>query len=305
MLITKTQIKTVRIGVGKSFGTFGELLQGALPGQVDFLVTFPIKCYSFAKFVSDPELNVITVFPASKRKSQRLVKMILDYYHLPLGGRLELESNIPVGKGLASSSADLVATARAISNCFNLNLSNNLLQQFLMKLEPTDGVMYQGICSFKHKKVELIEFYRSSLPLTVVGIDEGGIVDTIQFNKLPKKYNIHKQLEYEQLLSNMKIALKHRDLKTIGRIATRSTVLNQEIRPKKYLNECLEISNKFGGLGIITSHSGTCIGILLDSTDKLFNNKVNKISKSLQNLTDEVMIYHSWQEKEEVPWHDF
>src|SRR5207302_1757315 len=98
-------------GKGKAFGTFGELLQGRLDNSDgDFLVTFPIARYSHATFATDPKSAAVIVYPPYKYKSQKLADMILEYYALPKGGILVLESDIPVGKGLASSSADLVAT---------------------------------------------------------------------------------------------------------------------------------------------------------------------------------------------------
>src|SRR4029079_11819053 len=101
---------------------------------------------------------------------------------------LELESNIPIGKGLASSSADLVATARAIDDCFKLGMSEEILKMFLRQIEPTDGVMYPGVVSFYHRQVQLREFLGQLPGLTIVSIDEGGEVDTVEFNKIPKPF---------------------------------------------------------------------------------------------------------------------
>ncbi|MGW2997751.1 hypothetical protein ACWDA9_40940, partial [Streptomyces sp. NPDC001193] len=52
-------------GSGSAFGTFGELLQGALPHpQGDFLVTFPLARWATAVFHPEPGRREVQVRPA-------------------------------------------------------------------------------------------------------------------------------------------------------------------------------------------------------------------------------------------------
>src|SRR6266704_6865331 len=98
-------LPTEKVGTGMAFGTFGELLQGRLSEEHgDFLVTLPISRYSYAIFVADPTCQDVTVFPPEKQKSKMLACLLLEHSALPYGGRLILQSELPVGKGLASSS---------------------------------------------------------------------------------------------------------------------------------------------------------------------------------------------------------
>src|SRR5690242_6583544 len=60
-----------RTGHGQAFGTFGELLQGRLPGGDDFLVTLPITLRSTAWFRLDPA-GPLRVSPSHKLKSLAL-----------------------------------------------------------------------------------------------------------------------------------------------------------------------------------------------------------------------------------------
>lgn len=144
-----------RVGQGSSNGTFGELLQGVLEeDNLDFLVTLPITRTSTATFYSISSYENVVVLPFSKQKSKKLVENILQYFNFPLGGILEINSNLPVGKGLASSSADLVAASRALEDCFNIKIERTLLEYFLSGIEPTDGVMYDGAVSFTIEKLD-------------------------------------------------------------------------------------------------------------------------------------------------------
>lgn len=286
--------KASAIGLGKAFGTFGELLQGRLEeNETDFLVTLPIACYTYATFIGSSGDEEMTVFPTYKRKSLRLAELILDFYDLPRGGHLLLESDLPVGKGLASSSADMVATARAIASYYGIAIPNKHLQLFLHDIEPTDGVMYPGIVSFHHRQVELRAFLGTLPEMTIVAIDEGGELDTIKFNSLPKPFTTAEKREYQNLLDAVAAAVQQQDLAMIGQIATRSTMLNQKLNPKRTLNELIAICKNVDGLGIIVAHSGTCAGILLATETPYYPQQLQSACYQLSQRVAEPLIYRS------------
>ncbi len=112
-----------RTGVGRCFGTFGELLQGVLPDRGrSFLVTLPITRYSTVRFTALSGSRDMYVSPSHKEKSRRLAEQLIQILNLDTGGVLHVQSELPEGKGHASSSADMVATALAIQSAFNLSL---------------------------------------------------------------------------------------------------------------------------------------------------------------------------------------
>lgn len=283
-----------QVGRGEAFGTFGELLQGVLLEEnLDFLVTFPIRAFSRAVFVPEPGGSVVTVQPAGKVKSRRVAQLILEHFDLQCGGTLTLQSDLPEGKGLASSSADLVATARAVATAFRLEIPVELLQSFMRQIEPSDGVMYPGVVAFHHRKVEL-RHYLGQLPaITVVSIDEGGQVDTIEFNRLPKPFSDADKHEYRQLLDELDRAIREQDVRAIGRVATRSAVLNQKLRPKQRLDDLSMIARDVGALGVAVAHSGTCLGVLLSPEEPDYAEKLARTRELLGQLSDTVTVHHS------------
>jgi uncharacterized protein involved in propanediol utilization len=282
------------IGKGSAFGSFGELLQGVGTDNQDFLVTFPIDRFSTALFMSVPNRPTLTVIPGHKYKTERLANLILHYFGLPAGGILELESTIPVGKGLASSSADLVATARAIDNCFGLDLSVEQMQNFLRKVEPTDGVMYEGIVAFYHRNVILRKRLGYLPALTIVSIDEGGEVDTIEFNKRPKLFVHAEKEEYDQLFEKIVYAIDEQDLRAVGEVAQRSAALNQRLHKKHYFEQVMEVCQKVGGLGVVVAHSGPCLGILLSSQHEQYHYQLHLAFEALRQLAGNATLFHSW-----------
>jgi L-threonine kinase len=251
------------VGRGRAPGTFGELLQGILRPSTDFLVTFPVDLYVEAAFEPDPQLDQVIVSPPHKAKSQRLATAILAHYGAHAGGWLMINSALPEGKGMASSTADLVATARAMDAAFRLHLPNRLLQRMMAEIEPSDGVMHPGITAFFHREVRLHRRMGALPQLTIAGIDDGESVDTIAFNRSRKPIPPHWADRYGQLLDELTAGVRDGDLAAVGRVSAASARLFQTFNPKPHLAEVEEICRAVGGLGTVVGHSGTCLGILL------------------------------------------
>src|SRR5438552_6590361 len=103
---------------------------------------------------------------------------------LPLTGAiLDVDCRLPEGRGLASSTADVVATARAVSDATGLHLEPGEIAELAIQIEPTDGVMWDGVVAFNHRAGRLLRHLGPLPDMRVLGIDLGGTVDTIQFNK--------------------------------------------------------------------------------------------------------------------------
>jgi L-threonine kinase len=179
------------------------------------------------------------------------------------GGSLRLTGSLPEGKGLASSSADLVATARAVASALGVDLPPSAIEDLLRQVEPTDGVMYPEVVAFEHRNVTLLARVGVLPPMTIVGIDEGGTVDTVTFNKIPKNFTASERDEYARLLDEVRTAVQAGDAAAIGRVSTRSAHLNQRLCRKRTLTAMTALSAEIGGVGVVTAHSGSTIGLLL------------------------------------------
>jgi L-threonine kinase len=255
-------------GVGRACGTFGELLQGALADPpVDFLVTLPIDAGSVAHFRCDTALDAVTVTPPDRAKARSLAELMLARLNLATGGHLTLRTDLPLGKGLASSSADLVATARAVGGAIGRCPSPEEIEDLLRAIEPTDGVMHPGSVAFCHREVRLLEPLGPLPPLTIVGVDQGGDVDTIAYNRGPRWFTDNERHEYARLLDALRPAIPRGDTRTIGAVASRSAHMHQRRHPKRLLADVLAVCRTAGGRGVVAAHSGTVLGVLLDEAD--------------------------------------
>lgn len=279
-----------RTGTGLACGTFGELLQGATGPGEEFMVTLPIDRWTTARFTPDPEGGGVRTMPEGKWKSRRLAEQLLASLRLPGGGELTLRSELPEGKGLASSSADLVATARAVASAWNVRLPAILVECLIGGIEPSDGVMHEGAVVFDHRRVRL----RRRLPplpeMTIVGLDEGGTLDTLSLE--PRRHERRQELfvKYRALLDALVLAIERSDYRGIGAVGTHSAALNQALVPRRNLEAVTDLVDEVGAAGAATAHSGTCIGLLVSTEDPDHDARVEAARARLGQLPGELIV---------------
>ncbi len=280
------------VGDGRAFGTFGELLQGVLgDGDRDFLVTLPIAEYATARFELTDEQGVVVV-PEGKEKSRRLVeRMLLASGHR--GGRLQLGGRLPEGYGMASSSADLVATARAVAAATGQAIDGGGIEDFLRHIEPSDGVMYDGVVAYYHREVRLRERLGCLPALTIVSAHEGGRVDTVSHNRIPKPYTAGDKREYTELLAALATAVRTHDLRAVGAVSTRSAELSTKIRPRPLLPKLLRIADQADAVGVVLAHSGTVTGVLIAEADPDRDAKLRQVIGACRSLPATVSVHAS------------
>ncbi|MFZ5815780.1 MAG: kinase [Bacillota bacterium] len=268
------------VGVGRSCGTFGELLQGVLPDGRRFLVTLPLARYSTARFTPGGT-GEVQVLPSHKEKSRQVACRLLEHFGVTQGGLLSLDSELPEGKGLGSSSADMVASALAVQAACGRSVSPHQLAEWMAQVVPSDGVMFPGVVSFYHQQGRLRRILGTLPPLTIVGVDEGGTVDTVAFNRQGNRWPDPVRRTYEQLLLRMEQAVIDRDLQAVGDCATQSAVLHQRVLPKANLDWFLELRSRYGALGVVVAHSGTYIGLLMDPSEVDHDRRLSALTAEL------------------------
>lgn len=286
------------VAVGRAFGTFGELLQGALPDDgPEFLVTFPIEAWSTAVLCLCDAHDRLTVSPPHKTKALAVMRRVMATAGRAVGAHLELSSDLPEGKGMASSSADLVATARAVAAGLGLVQTPAHIEAALRNVEPSDGVMYPDVVAFYHREVRLRQRLGPLPPTVVIAHDRGGQVDTVSFNNRPHVFPPEDRIEYARLLTRLVDAVRAGDLPEVGRVATRSAELALRGDPTLRLRTLREACRRVDGLGLVLAHSGTLLGVMLPADEAELEAK----TEAVRALVDGPVSMHrslsaSWSE---------
>jgi L-threonine kinase len=206
-------------------GSCGELIQGMM-GEVNFLVTCPVNCYSLVSIKKNNSGN-ISVNVSGKIKLLSAVRETIKMYNLDneSGYEIILESDLPIGKGMASSTADMTAAIIATGIINNKYLSENEIAKILLKIEPSDGIFYQGVVAFDHIHGSYYEKVGDAFKANFLIYDYGGEVDTIRFNSDPdlKKKNIEKIPVIEKAYFMIKESFVNKDIKKLGEAITLSS----------------------------------------------------------------------------------
>ena len=254
-------------------GVCGELVQGMLDDDY-YLVTCPIDYFSRVQvelFSSgSPAGDPPVVGPDDSPKAMAAVSATLAHLGRgELAARLAISNPIPRGKGMGSSSADVVAAIAATGLALGKELSPQTVGRLALMEEPTDGVMFPGIALFDHRQGNLMEELGPPPPMEIVALDFGGTVDTVEFNRQDRR-SLWQSLrpETDQALELVRQGIKEADPKKLGRGATLSAEANQRVLLKPQLPDVLKFAQSLDAAGVTVGHSGTIMGVLLDAKER-------------------------------------
>lgn len=256
------------VGQARAPGTCGELVQGQFRDGTDFLVTLPVDVWSTVRVEIIPGPHPVSVYPATRTKTQQATRLALDVLgHPDTGARVSVTSDLPVGKGMASSTADVVAACRATAAALGCSISPEMISHIAGQIEPSDGVMYPGVVCYNHRECWLIEALGHLPPLEILIVDLGGEVDTLVFNTFPKNYTATEVGAIQEAYDLLVEGLRTGDMLLIGRAATLSSRINQRLLAKPHLERLIQIARDYGAYGVNVAHSGTIVGLLFGVDD--------------------------------------
>lgn len=273
---------------GKSFASFGEIAQGRLSSGEDFLISLPIDMWNHCQLTVTAKVGATTIeTPLSKAKN--ISELLVDQLTLPQGLLIKLSyhRNIPIGKGLSSSTADLLATIRAFEAGFGRSFSQTEISRLLHLVEPHDPLHHPQCVAYNHRQGELLAAFGYIPNYHIIGIDRGGMLSTEAYNDT-LSFSESDLIEYDVLYQALTEAFKRCDDVKIAQCATRSTTLHASRSNDKWLADFLLHTKKWDVMGVITTHSGTCTGILVSPTTK--QNTLNKITEQAQKFGELFLV---------------
>ncbi len=263
----------------KAPGTCGELMQGVIDEQ-DFLVNCPINLFSYATVQTITNAGLYIQNSHRYTKIRDTITLAAHEFEFDLSHQLVIHSDIPRGKGMASSSADVTVAFETVLRCCDVALTDEVFARIVTEIEPSDCVHFPGIVHVNHLTGQLFESMPAPRGMSILVVDCGGQIDTIEFDRLRahKLYRNH-QPYLREALRLLKIGLHNGDLAAVAEAATRSAQLNQQIHYKPQFEELLAVSRTIGALGVNCAHSGTVLGVLYRSDDELKERLIRDINQ--------------------------
>ena len=144
----------MHLGYGRAPGACGELVQGQLENGNNFLISLTIDLWSKAivKIIADSTSKEIHVSPRHKIKTQQALRIALNYLgYSQFMVDVQIISDIPEGKGLASSTADITAACLALGDALDLEISPAFISDIARQIEHSRWFGYRHLRNRWHK----------------------------------------------------------------------------------------------------------------------------------------------------------
>lgn len=241
----------------------GEFVQGFWDNE-EYLSSYAINLFSVATLEEGKE-----IIQKGPKKSRRAMELVFERFGLPVDETknisLNIKSQIPVGKGMASSTADIGATIKATLSMLNKTLTGEEISKLAVKIEATDSLLLNQHSIFNPLTADIKKYLGGINDAKVVILEPSDILDTKSIRMTPN-YKTYKMQNKEIIKKSFELldeGLAKNDLNLIGKACTYSGLANENIHKKPFLEKIIDISNKYGCYGVNIAHSGTVIGILM------------------------------------------
>ncbi|MGG7519748.1 hypothetical protein ACQ3G6_17870 [Allorhizobium undicola] len=249
-------------------GTIGELIQTPVvyKGSPQIgIISLPVQIYSWAYY----NLGLQEADDLHLKQRSKCSKAIDLYLQaigksLPKGG-WSFWSDLLCGKGMASSTADIVATIRCLDALFMRHSNEGAIISILRQIERSDSVFLDCYALYLSGLHEVLHRLPGTPSLHVCYIDEGNVIDTHEVTPLLFAHYADHMEYYERNLVAVLEAFDRQDVRAIAACATQSAIFSQTPVPKRNLQVMLDYQSRFGADGIVVAHTGSLIGYLFQN----------------------------------------
>ncbi len=193
---------------------------------------------------------------------------------------IKQHGNIPEGKGLSSSSADVLGILNTLNVFYKANFTIQQLYELAAAIEPTDPCLDNCNLLFRQQKGTIIHVFPAfSYRLIYFDSDTNASVNTVDLSRTIK-YSASEQNEYEKLCKKITAAVKNKDYESFNGCLNKSAEMNESFLPKKNFSvlQHFAMENK---LGLFVAHSGTYMGLVIQHAH--FENVETKAIELIEN----------------------
>ena len=258
----------------KIYSRIGELMQGVLPDASAFLVSGLLSRRWFSEATvgraSEAEgcdgggcapnkLGGVSG-GALPPKAREALDILLGGKGLPAGVSIGLKSNIPWGKGLASSSADVLSVLSVVNDYLEVGLEPEELYRIAARVEPTDPCLSDDIVVFhQHSGQRGQEIFLPPVSLLYFDAAPERCIDTLGVRRhWPRGAGAF----FAWLLQRLISAAEQGDYGLLFDSITYSAEYNQMVLPLPGFDEYRRLAGEVGA-GLMVAHSGTVAGLLV------------------------------------------
>lgn len=240
----------------------GELIQGWIMGS-EKLVSCPVDWYSTVEVSAGPPL--VNERPLSRAMVNRLLAHWGYPAHLSQDIRIDIHSTIPVAKGMASSTADIAATAVATAQHLGHDLNESTLAQLCVSLEPTDSTVFRQLTLFDHNDASTQVACGTQPELDLLVLESPQTLRTADYHRIPRQAGLDAGAPaLKRAWKKVQEACAELNPWRLGEAATLSAIASQTLLPKPEFDSLLSLVEECCLYGVNVAHSGSVVGLMLD-----------------------------------------
>ena len=237
---------------------------------------------SLGNLVTEPKRPVSEI-DSQLRPFYYLADKMIQKYNEKSGLEITIDSEIPLGVGMGSSSACCVASAAAISGAFTKNSKEEILQMAIeaeKTIFPNTSGADSTVCTYGglmqydkqngHSKINSEPNFHLVIANSEIEHSTKDVVSNVkQFKEKNEEKFSSICNEENNLIDDVLICIKNNDLKGIGR----DLIKNQEFLESigvsnEKLRNMIELANKFSfGAKLTGAGVGGCIFAITDETN--------------------------------------
>ena len=254
--------KGENVAVAQCPASCGELIQGWILGS-EKLVSCPVDWYS--------TVEVETGVPRKDERplSRAMVDQLLAHWGYPPALsqqiRITLHSTIPVAKGMASSTADIAATAVATAHHLGRQLDESTLATLCVSLEPTDSTVFRQLTLFDHNDASTQIACDVQPALDLLVLESPQTLRTADYHRIPRQAGLLAGAPaLERAWEKVQESCITQNPYRMGEAATLSAIASQTLLPKPDFDALLSLVEECDIYGVNVAHSGSVVGLLLD-----------------------------------------
>lgn len=249
-------------------GTCGELVQGWHPDWDEpVLVSCPMTCYSRVTVQLLPQSRRVTANgPGATVKLRQAAHLALrELERADLGARISVSTELLSGRGMASSTADIVGVLAAISAALNRPFTPAEMARLACRIEPSDSTMFAGLAALAYRGSSRHQELGPAPDLPLLMLDLGEGVDTVSYNARLDLSAVQRLAVTTRIaLDWLREGISAGNPAAIGAAATLSAASYQAVSDNPLLPQVQAWAKTTGALGIVRAHSGSLFGLLYE-----------------------------------------
>jgi L-threonine kinase len=254
------------LGHGVAPGTCGELVQGVTSAGEHVNVACPIAVYATVEARVSPAAATRVTGAGAERAKMVLAarRTLASLQARPHTVHLRHGSDLEVGKGLGSSTADITATVRAVADGLGRPVAPEQIAAIATSIEASDGTMFPGGDAMDRDTGRIVRRFVWAPTFVVAMVVPPTTIDTGSVDVSGKAGLAS---EYDAMLDRLEVAARARDARSFAVEATRSAAMNQAFVPNANHDRLVSMVPGSGALGVVVGHTGTVAGLLFPADD--------------------------------------